>query len=72
MSAPKTFSSVRADAETSAADGNRRTGRVEMRALPDWLKTDRLVTASLSPKRARQLAIELLTAAEKAEAGSMW
>jgi hypothetical protein len=44
---------------------NNPTGTVEIRALPLWLKGDRIVHAELTAKEARQLAIQLLTAAEK-------
>lgn len=46
---------------------SRRTGLVEFRAIPAWVKDSKYVTAELTPSEARKLAIELLTAAERAE-----
>ena len=71
MAQPKPLSSLRATAEGSATQyfspNPAITGTVVVYAAMDWLKTDRLATASLTPAQARALAIELLQAAETAE-----
>ena len=35
-------------------------------AIPSWLKSSRAITADLSPRQARKLAIQLLQAADSA------
>lgn len=67
MAQPRTLSHLSATAERGGTHGDTRTGRVAVHAMPDWLKDDRCVTASLSPAEARQLALGLLAAAERAE-----
>lgn len=63
----KTLHSVQAGAERGGTHGDRRTGRVTVMAIPAWLKDGKFVAESITPARARRLAIELLTAAEDAE-----
>jgi len=67
MSEPKTLRNVRADVERTGLNQSIRTGRVAVRAVPGWLKTETYAEASLSPKQARRLAVDLLLAADKAE-----
>lgn len=71
MSEPKQLHSVHADIERDSAGQSARTGRVALRALPSWLKQQTFISAPLTPKQARRLAMDLLVAAEKAEEGSL-
>lgn len=70
MSEPKRLTGLYAGAgnrsfyRTSSGDVPQ-VDAVEVHAIPAWLKSDRFVTAELSPKEARQLAIQLLKAAEE-------
>ena len=66
MSARKTLSRLSAAYEQEDV-GYKRTGRVSVRAVPDWLKSDITLAASLSISEARHLALELLESAELAE-----
>lgn len=65
MTEPKRLHSVRADCQYD--ERMNRTGRVEVRAIPSWLKQQVFIPASLTPKQARTLAIDLLIAADRAE-----
>lgn len=66
----KTISHLRADVHREPT-GSRRAytpARVELVALPDWIKNPKFVAAYLTPKEARDLAIQLLQAASIADA----
>lgn len=71
MTTDKAFHSLRAEVERDGINFSRRTGRVSFLAIPSWLKQATFVRASLSPKQARALAVDLLIAAAKAEEGSL-
>jgi hypothetical protein len=78
MAEPRKLESLSAGVETEEGTnsyGQRRggisTGRVQLRAVPSWLKNGVVVTASLAPDEARKLATDLLVAAERAEGRSV-
>jgi hypothetical protein len=63
MTAEKNLTRVSASVQLRGVNGNTRTGKVELRAIPGWLKSDQFAIASLSPRQAMLLAHELLYAA---------
>jgi hypothetical protein len=64
----RTLSGLSADVDRNDRTGAKAaTGLVKLYAVPQWLKSAQLATASLTPKQARRLAVELLQAADRAE-----
>ena len=61
------YTMARLSASDERDERYRTTGRVEVWGPADWLKTHHLVRANLTPREARKLAVELLSAADRAE-----
>ena len=63
----KPFALIKTGTNARGQSGYGHVPFVEVYAIPDWLKGDTYITATLTPIEARKLAIGLLVAADSAD-----